>query len=127
MRHGSCQREAETLTGEHERRSARAADVRGARSAQRSVDAVVAASREVEERSSGARFRHPRGLRGDHRVVSDGVEQKGFDDLRFDERRAYLDERFVREGDFAFGNCPDFALEPRPRELAQELIREERQ
>ena len=66
-----------------------------------------------------ARGRNTCGLRRDHRLVPDAVQEEGLDELRFDQRGGRLDDRLVGEHELALGNRAHLAGEPQPGEHRQ--------
>ncbi len=53
------------------------------------------------------------------------IDHEGFDDLRFDDRRADFNDRFVGEKDPSFGDRPQIAGKFQRAKIAQELFAKE--
>ena len=66
---------------------------------------------EVDEGPARAGEIDARGLRRDHGLEGDRVQQERFHELRFDQWRRHPQERLFSEHGLAFGDSPDVAAE----------------
>ena len=97
-------------------------NVERARGLHAGVQAVNPAQAEVDHASPLRRFDDTRRLGGEHRLQLDLVDDEGFDQLRFADRRHHFEDGFVREDRRAFGNCIDVAGETEPREMFEKPV-----
>jgi hypothetical protein len=98
-------------------RGPEADDRASARRSSRSLDTVGAAEREVDQPTPFRSDQVARRLRGERRVQCHLVQQNGFHELRFGDRRRHLQDRLSRVHDAAFRNGPDLAGETHVREI----------
>ena len=124
MRHCTADGDAEELAREHRRRRGRAANVGGACAVDSGVDVVCAACAEVGDDAAARRPHDAARLRRDERLVVQGEEEVGFDDVAVNQRRAHAEERRVGEDDTAFRHRPDVAPEVEIGEVIEEGVAE---
>src|SRR5437899_2045573 len=120
MSHGAAEPQAVFLARQHERGTGRATDARRSRRSYRGVDAVVAARREIDPLPSRARVRYPGRVRGDHGLVTHGVEQERLDQLSLDEGSGYPHEGLARKRDLTLRNRPRITRETQRLEHREE-------
>ena len=87
----------------------------------RGIAAVGAARAEFEYRPARRFVHDARRFGGDARLVVEGEQQVGFDQLAVNQRRAHGEQRFVREDDRAFRHGADVATEAEVGEVVEEF------
>ena len=105
----AADRNAEELAGEHVACRLTAADYGCTRAVDTGVRSLRAAKAKFQHAVSAGRLHDARGFGGDQRLVVDDVEQRGFQQLRFHNRRDDTDDRFARKDDRAFRNGQNLA------------------
>ena len=123
VRHRSRQRQTESLAGFDVRGPAATTDERGAPRERTRLGAMRAARPELEHRAPGRRPDHARRPARHRGLEQHRRQQRGLDELSFDQRRRDAKQRLVRKDRFALGYRPDVSGEAQPREVVVEETR----
>ena len=116
MRVRALDGDAKHFAREHVAGGVAAADDRRARAVDARVRPLRAPQAKFQNAAALRGLHHAAGLGGDERLMVDDVEQRGFDELRLEDRRAHADQRLAGEHDGALGHGVNIA---RKAEIAQ--------
>ena len=124
MRHRAAGRDAVVAVGQNAGSTLTAADEGCARTVDRAVIALCTAGAELEHgaalRGAGDAVR----LGGDQRLVVDGQQNHGLNELRLNHRACNGDERLAREYRRALGDSPDIAFELEVAQIVEKRLGE---
>src|SRR5690606_19192428 len=125
MRHGPEDRNPEQRIGEDRGRAVEAREITGACREHAGLGAVSAPKTEIDEPFAARGEHETGGLRRDHRLEVQEIDEARLDELRFRQRRRHAHDRLVRKADRALWHRIDVAGEAQPLELGEETIVEE--
>ena len=100
------------------------ADVSRAGTVVGGISAVGATGAKFQHGATGSGVDNTRCFGRDERLVVQGEEEIGFDDVAVNQRCAHAEERRVGEDDAAFRHCPDVAPEVEIGEVVEEGVAE---
>src|SRR5216684_4755085 len=113
---------AEADSRTHVRCACAAADVRGARGQHTGLGPVGAATAKLDNAASPGRGDHACCLGRNHGLEGQCGQQKGLDNLCFDDGSGDAQQRFLTEDGRAFGNGPDFTREAEGFQVVEESV-----